>query len=394
MIFVVHPSVVFSIFLLISALINFKGDILSEIKNPLAKPLLIYFILTIPSFINTAAPLFSLMDYSNLVALIIVFFVTVLVFTTGGKMMNVLYFFIIAIFLHSIFVDYLGIISNHRDFGLLGVYYIDFAGLGSLLSFIAVLYSKGFKRLIMSLIFIVITVGLILTQTRNAWFSFGFAVFTLLIFLFIKGKSFHVKRYSVIAILFAATLLVIVLIVYTGQLSTKIENRFDLKSQTVVVDEDPNSFGENSLATRALIWHTAVMAFLEHPVIGIGAYSFRYTSGIHYKIPKGFYKLFVQGRTPHVTYLQVITETGIIGLFGFIFLIISVGKFLRKTLKCYHAKEDVERSLMIIWSLIYILFSMFMTESWLYGQYIMWFGILLGFLINNNKLLQINTLEN
>jgi len=102
MIFVVHPSVVFSFFLLISALLNFKGELLNEIKNPLAKPLLIYFVLTIPSFINSAAPLFSLMDYSNLVGLIVVFFVVVIDFSSGKKIINVFYFFIVAMLLHSI----------------------------------------------------------------------------------------------------------------------------------------------------------------------------------------------------------------------------------------------------------------------------------------------------
>jgi len=394
MIFVVHPSVVFSFFLLISALLNFKGELLNEIKNPLAKPLLIYFVLTIPSFINSAAPLFSLMDYSNLVGLIVVFFVVVIDFSSGKKIINVFYFFIVAMLLHSIFVDYLGITSNRRAFGLLGVYYIDFAGLGGVLSFISVLYSRGLKRIVMSMIFIVITMGLILTQTRNAWFSFGFAIFTLLIFLFVKGRSFHIKRNLVLIIFVATIILSLALIISTGQLGSKIENRFDLKSQTVVVDNDPNSLGENSLASRALIWHTAAMAFLEHPIIGIGSYSFRYTSGLYFKIPKSFYKLFVVNRTPHVTYIQVITETGIIGLLGFIFFIISIVRLLVKTLKYNHTEYDVERSLMIVWSLIYILFSMFMTESWLYGQYIMWFGILLGFLIINSRLLQKNTNEN
>jgi len=374
-------------------LINFKGDLFTVVKNPLTKPLLIYFIITIPSFINTPAPLLSLRDYSNLISLIIVFYVTIIGFSTDIEMRNAFYIFICALFLHSIFVDYLGLMSSHRAFGLLGVYYIDFAGLGGVISFIAVIYTKGIKRILMCVILVVITLGLILTQTRNAWFAFGFAIITLLFFLIIKGKLFYIKRSSVITLLLISISFVFIMVLFTGNVGASIEKRFDLKSQTVDADENAD-ISQNSFASRALIWHTAAMAYIEHPIIGIGAYSFKHISIMYYKIPKKLFQEFVQGRTPHVTYLQVLTETGIIGLLGFIIFIISIVRFIIKSLKCPHTENDVVRSLMIIWSLIYILFSMFMTESWLYGQYTMWFGVLLGFLINNHKLLNLNPVKN
>ncbi|MFA7229320.1 MAG: hypothetical protein WC061_09815, partial [Melioribacteraceae bacterium] len=105
------------------------------------------------------------------------------------------------------------------------------------------------------------------------------------------------------------------------------------------------------------------------------------------KIPKSFYKLYVEGRTPHVTYLQVLTETGVLGLIGFIFFISAIIKEMKKVLKFDKTREETVLSLMVTWSFVYIIFSMFMTESWLYGQYIVWIGMLLGFLVNNYRML-------
>ncbi len=391
---IVHQSIFFSFFLLLSALINFRGNILHSVKNPVLVTLCVYFISVIPSLINTPALLLSLRDMLNLLALFIVFIVTLLAFYSKNKMMSVLYFFIIAVFLHSLVVVYLGITSSLRVFGILGVYYIDFAGLGSIMSFILILYSRGFRRIMFSSIFVIITLGLIITQTRNAWISTYFAMFTLLIFLFCKGKFTYTKRSSIFAWIIGSFMLITAIFLLAENYNSNIENRLGVDNQVQVTVNDPTSFGGNSFVTRAMIWQTSVMAFLKHPVIGIGCYAFRHVSNMYYTIPKVFYKLYVEGRTPHITYLQVITETGIIGLIGFLFFIYSIVKFMIMTLRLNLSRDDIVRTLIIIWSFVYIIFSMFMTESWLYGQYIVWIGVLLGFLVNNFKLITINTIEN
>ena len=381
----VHPSVVFSIFLLIGASINFKGNLIKEVNNQLWFPLLFYFVSTLPSFVNTQAPLLSLRDFSNLISLIIVFFVTILGFSSKKKMILIFSIFIVAVLLHSLFVVSLGITTGKRVFGILGVYYIDYAGLGSVVTFILALYNKGIKRIIFSAIFIVITLGLILTQTRNAWSSTAFAIFTLILYLFFNAKKAFIKR-SILVLL--AVAVIGLLIVSSRSTGVDVGDRLDVNKKAVTLTDNPESIELNSFASRFMIWHTAFYAFLEHPVIGIGSYSFKYTSQLYYVIPKGFYKLWVEGRTPHITYLQVLTETGIVGLLGFLFFITNVIKLLLQSLKLLIKKDDFIITLMIIWSLVYIIFSMMMTDSWLYGPYIVWLGVLLGFLVNNKKRLE------
>ena len=381
----IHPAVVFSGFLLFSTIFNIKVNIWNKSKNHLWFPLFVYFISTLPSFVNTSEPLLSLRDFSNLISLFIVFFVTIHLIESIKKMKGVFYFFIVAVLFHSLIVIYLGVTSNIRAFGLLGVYYIDFAGLGSVLTFILFIYIGGIKKIFAGLAFILITFGLILTQTRNAWISFGFALVTLMIFLIFKWNSFYVKRKLIGSTLFILILIIGILFIFAGSFNSKMESRIDLTNQSVITD-DPESVATNSFVSRVLIWHTAVIAFLEHPIIGIGVYSFKHTSEIYYKIPKVFYKLYVEGRTPHITYLQVLTETGIVGLIAFIFFISRVVREIRNVLSLKKTKEETMISLMISWSLLYIVFSMFMTESWLYGQYIAWIGVLLGCLVNISRI--------
>lgn len=383
-----HQIVFIPILLVVSLFVNFKNITLDDVRNPLLKTLLIYLIPVVISFINTKAFWLSLRDSLNLAALILTFIVTLICIKDRKYMMNIFYFFIVAIFLHSLYVNFLGITTGRRVFGLLGVYFIDFAGLGSVLTFIMMIYAKNIYKVFYAILFFIITVGLILTQTRNAWLTTGFSLFSLFLYLAFKGKKLFIKRDLLIFLALVAIGVSIIFILGSG---IKVNQRSDTKNQTLVLTDDPESSNVNSYFTRLMIWHTAANAILKHPMIGIGAYSFKHSSQLFYTIPKPFFNIYVKNKTPHVAILQVLTETGVLGLIVFSIFIFHLIKFLFSSLKKVRIIEDVKITLLIVWSLVYIVFSMLMTESWLYGQYAVWFGILLGLLINNQKQLEIST---
>lgn len=380
-----HQIVFIPILLVFSVFINYRNITFDDVRNPLLKPLFIFLIPVAISFFNTSAFWLSLRDSLNLVALILTFFVTLIVIKDRKQMMNIFYFFIIAILLHSLYVNYLGITTGRRVFGLLGVNYIDFAGLGSVLTFILMIYAKNIFKAIYAVMFTLITVGLILTQTRNAWLSTGFAIFTLFLYLIFRGRKIFVKRGLLILLALFAIGLSMIIILRSG---IKVNQRSDTKNQTLVLTDDPESSNVNSYFTRLLIWHTAANAIMQHPIIGIGAYSFKHSSQLYYTIPKPFFKIYVENNRPHVTYLQILTETGVFGFVIFIAFIFQILKVTFNSLKKISQIGDVKITLMIVWSLIYIIFSMMMTDAWSYGQYAVWFGILLGLLINNLKQLE------
>ncbi len=380
-----HQVSLVSILLFFSVMLNYKGIIIDLIRNPFYKPFAVYTIAVIVSYFNVSVLWPSLRDLINLLAFYSIFTVTIILIKESKQILFIFGFFIIAVFLYSLQVVYIGITTGQRVFGLLGVNYIDFAGIGSVLSFLLIIYSKSLKKILFVVFFFTITVGLFLTQTRNAWVSTGFSIGSLIIYLSFKGNSLFVKRYLLIVFVLVTVAGSLLFVLTSG---IDINKRSDTKNQTLILTDDPSTSNVNSYFTRLLIWHTAVNAIVKHPIIGIGAYSFKHSSQNYYTIPKAFYKLHVKNRTPHVTYLQVLTETGIFGLITFLLIIYRIIKEMVDSLKKTKELPDVPVTLMIVWSLVYIVFSMFMTESWLYGQYIVWFGILLGLLVNNRKRLE------
>ncbi|MFC2082237.1 O-antigen ligase family protein [Bacteroidota bacterium] len=383
-----HQVVYYTTFVFLAFLVNYKGHLKKELTLPIFLPYLIYCVTTIPSLINTPSLTKSLLDSYNLVAFFIASFTTLFMIDSHRKILNLVYFFLFGVFVHSLIVIYLGLSSGERVFGLLNVFYVDLAGLAGINSFILFIFLKGRKKVITGLVFIVSTFGLILTQTRNAWLSFAVAFISFVIYLLIKGPSFNVKRSVIFVNALVSIAILGVIFLYSSGLTSDIQQRFEVQTQTQeIVDQDPHSIAENSLVSRFFIFHTAINAFVEHPYIGIGLYSFKYASKMYYTIPRSFYKYFVENKTPHVTYLEVLTETGILGFIGFMVFLFALIKFIIKSLKTRGDDTDNIRTLLICWSFVYIIFSMFMTEAWLYGQFIVWMGILVGLLISNYNII-------
>lgn len=379
-----HTAVFFTAFLFFSFLVSYKGESKADVLSPLIYPFLIYLITTIPSLINTPNLLFSIIGEYHLIAFAILFITIAIRIDSHKRILNVIYFFLFGVGVHSIIVIFLGLSSGERVFGLLDVFYVDFAGLGGIISFILLVYLKGSKKVLAGVLFITITFGLVLTQTRNAWLSFAVSFISLVIYLLFKGPKLNIQRTSIISNAFASLLIIGAIFIFAGNITSDIQERFDSKAQTgEVLDQDPNSIVENSFVTRLFIWHTAINAFMEHPYIGVGAYSFPVSSKQYYKIPRPFYETFVQNRTSHVTFLSVLTETGIIGFIGFIFFLVANLKLFFKNLKLVREKSDIMRTLIICWVFVYMSASMFMTDAWLFGQQILIWGIFLGLLLSN-----------
>ncbi len=383
-----HNSILFTFFVAITLIFTYSGNFIYRLDKKVLYSFLIYFLSTIPSLFVTAKPLNSLFEATNLFAFLVVMITTMLVIDTSKMIMRILYFFIFAVFIHSIIVIYQGITTGDRVFGLLGVFFVDLAGLGTLLSIILFFQTDGVKKLFFGIISLIILLALIFTQTRNAWLSLAVSFVLLIIYLVI-----HRKKYKMNALYISLVIVVLSLGTYfsfsvVSKSNYSVEKRLDVGSQTLQLSKNTPKGGINSFISRILIWHTAFEAFLEYPITGIGLYSFKYTSGEYYKIPKNFYEEFVEGRTPHVTYIEVLAETGVIGFIGFSFFIFTIIRLIVSSLKYSGSKEDIKRTLLICWSFVYIIFSMAMTEAWLYGQYLIWFGILIGLLSNNQKLLK------
>lgn len=380
-----HISVFFTVFVALSFLLNSHGYRIVDFQTPLNKAIVIYILSILPSIFNSADKLATVGKLYNLVALLIVMFSISISLRDDKRVVCVIYLFLAGVFFNTIYVVYSAISTGNRAFGFSGVFYVDFVGLGSLFLVIIFIYSEGIKKIFFGFLLSFFIAGLILTQTRNAWLSFILSFTLLILYLLKKNKSYAISPKALT--LFVSIMFVFVSLIYfsASNLSSSLNDRFSEKAQTVEINESTSSVGENSFMTRALIWHTAANAFLKHPFIGIGAYSFPFTSKYYYTIPKAFHKIYVEGRTPHVTFIAVLCETGLIGFSGFIFLLVAILRTAFKNLEQVKSKKNIPFSLIINWAFVYMLISMFMTDAWLWGQQLMIIAMFLGFLIAQNK---------
>jgi len=278
-----------------------------------------------------------------------------------------------------------GLTSPRRAFGFAGIMFVDYVGIAITMNFILLLMSKGKKyRIFLVPSFIIFVAALLVTETRNAWLSTFLCLFLLMIFITLNAKKFEMKRSFLIATLVSSILVLSSLVFTVTSLKPEVSERVE---QTTKVEESIDQSGQvqSSLLMRVLIWHTAYLAFLEHPVIGIGAYSFPFSSYQYYRVPRMIFEDYVKGKTPHVTFIAVAVETGLIGLFAFLFFLIASLKFSYDSIKRSKSFEDTSFSLLLFGPLIYITISMLMTDAWLWGQGIILWGILLGFNFWNRK---------
>lgn len=380
-----HVSVFFTVFIMLSFLLNSHGYHIDDFQTPLNKAIFIYILSILPSFYNSVDKLVTLGKLFNIVAMLIVMYSISISMRDDKKIASIIYLFLTGVFFNTIYVVYSAISTGNRAFGFSGVFYVDFVGLGSLFLVIIFIYTKGAKKIFSGFLLIFFITGLMLTQTRNAWLSFALSFILLMLYLLKNHKNYSVSPKLLTS--FILFMLIVGTVVYfsASNISTSLNDRISGKTQITELTESTASIGENSFITRALIWHTAGNAFLKHPFVGIGIYSFPFSSQYYYTIPKAFYKVYVEGRTPHVTFIAVLAETGIIGFIGFIFLLIVIIKTAFQNLKQLKSRRNIPFSLIINWTFIYMLISMFMTDAWLWGQQLMIIAIFLGLLIAQNK---------
>lgn len=171
--------------------------------------------------------------------------------------------------------------------------------------FMLFIYEKQKKyKLIYLLIFILTTVNIVLTFSRNVLIGFGIGI---LVLILIYSK----KLLAVFVPLVASALCI-------PQIRIRI-----------------SEVGESSLnISRIKLWKTALLMFRDHPVFGVGNgnYAAEYNTYV-YRYPQ----LYCGFKTypAHNTYLKILSELGIVGEIVFItmiiFLVLRLYKFIKNS---------------------------------------------------------------
>jgi O-antigen ligase len=380
-------AVLFAPVLVVSFIINYKNIELKDFRNPLIFPFLFYLILCIPSLIFTEALGASLFKMLNLVSFIIVILLSVASIERTKELEIYLTIFLVGALLNGIYLIFEGIMTQQRAFGFSGVMYVDFVGIAFIISLIIVILSSDSYKIIALVLSPIFALASLLTQTRNSWLAMFLSVIILLFYLIKESAFFNINRRIVVLILLFFSLILGAGIVTLKSVNPKVFERTEEFTQSNKEVLDEGGKVSSSLVSRFFIWHTAVNAFLDKPWTGIGLYAFPYLSQNYYTIPNFLFELYVRDKTPHVTFLAVIVETGVIGLFGFLIFVYFMLKISFSTIKLAVKRREKILALIITWCIVYITISMFMTDAWLWQRGIVSWGMFLGMVLAFRKML-------
>ena len=161
-------------------------------------------------------------------------------------------------------------------------------------------------------------VVVLLSGRRSAWFMLliGLSAYLPLVFISLSARV----RYII-----AGTLCVAVVLV--GSVYFK---RPDINRRIVLLGGILNSEyqAERATSMRTPIWDTAVNTFQDNWLNGVGPRGFRYAYGIYADEDNYFVR---QGRNsqthPHLVFLEIAVETGVLGLLGFILFYLTLLRY-------------------------------------------------------------------
>ena len=189
--------------------------------------------------------------------------------------------------------------------------------------------SKKLKFLL-SILVILLLICLLATYARGGWFGFIIGILFMFFYIF---KNLKLK--TKLLLLFFSVGLLAAFLILPHSLKSKITaiGKLNFRSY-VTINERIKSFikieegGSNLVRLR--LWSEALRITKDFPMVGCGLNT--------YSIVARGYKSFEQGGIyPHNSYFQMLAETGLLGLFAFLFVLYS---FFRMGLRYLNQKKD------------------------------------------------------
>ncbi|MDO9464874.1 MAG: O-antigen ligase family protein [bacterium] len=294
------------------------------IKTPLNLPIMYWGIVIILASVGSIAPSYSFYEFrSQFLKQIILFFIVINNIKTKKQMLKIVYMLAISACVFSIYgiCGYFNstLTEYGRATGAFGSYSRSamYCILVIPLILIVFFHTKN-KYIKLGLVLSALLTGilLVLTFTRGPWvILFG----TLLMLLFKKSKKMLTA--------FLAALLL--LAIFCGPVTERIKFTFEVKEGI-----------NRALSGRLTLWHNSLQIIKKHPVLGVG-----YGPNIFRKMylhPE--YKFYLtdphgnfQQSDAHNLYLQILIETGIVGLLAFMYLL---ARYAKCAYKSYVHTED------------------------------------------------------
>jgi len=331
-------------------------------RTPLDKPILFFAIALGISLINSVDLHIGIITYLWHIQVLVLFYVLAgSIQTTEIK--NLLVFFLLITVLHSVYNIILFISTNGtiRAMGLAGVPTDVLTLTALIICYPLYIYEKQMARKIfVSIIFIILLFGLMATKTRGAFISFALCfVFTSLISLRKARKT--ALRFAIGNIVVLSLCILISLVVISSLYPSFLKA---LSHQVYIV---PGVQKIDTTQIRFFLWNVALKTFLQNPIFGIGLGQFYRILVISPELRLNIFSIFMRGLDPHNTVLYYLSQTGLVGLLGFFYLIFSCFGLLLRKFNESEGVEDIKISAALIGLLFLVIASSLYAGEWFYG---------------------------
>ncbi len=379
-------AILFSLPLGLSFIVKYTDISSKDLKNPLNKPMSIYLMSILPSFLYMANPRPSIFMLSHFVGFIIVLYSIVGGVKTYRQISSLVIVYIILTLLNSLDVIRLFMSGVKRPFGFAGLWFVDYSALGVCLALAIAIVKRNYIRWLFLSIALIVLIALLLTQTRNTWVS---ALLTLLILvgcLIVYPEIIDVPRAKIVKMAMVCGIAFVGVVLLIALTLPKVSDRVNNLRDKAGYSIDESGHTDNSFISRLLIWNTAYNAFRTHPIVGMGIYAFQFSSKIYSTLPKILYKRFVEMRHPHQTFIAVLAETGLLGFAGFLVIFITAIRHAFLSLRLSVNTQGRSYAFIAAIGVCYCSVSMFFTDAWLWGQQLILLGLIYGIMLAIRKI--------
>ncbi|VAW38076.1 hypothetical protein MNBD_GAMMA01-1877 [hydrothermal vent metagenome] len=224
-----------------------------------------------------------------------------------------------AIYQYFVGVDIIGRASYAgRLNGIFGEHHAKLGPVLALLLPIAMVGLKTQKSMIRWASIFVIIITILLSGTRSAWLMMLFTLFAYW-FHHVKQRRFQLLLKSILVASIMATSLWFI--------SPEFQQRIERSASILQGSQTSIDF---ALADRLPIWQTSWSMIKQHPINGIGAHAFRKAYPTFASADDSWQQQGGVGMHAHHWVLEVLAETGIIGLILLSFAIYKLMMFVRK----------------------------------------------------------------
>ncbi|MCF8412181.1 MAG: O-antigen ligase family protein [Melioribacteraceae bacterium] len=361
------PATIIAGALLLPFIISYSKIRSEDFKNPLTFYIVLYVLSTFPSYFNSVNLFKTILVNYNLLVFLILFFLGLITYKSEKLIKNTFYIFLVFVIINGFNVVFDAVFLQERAFGFAGIMSTDYTGICIAVLGTALLINYSKRKVVLALLLLFLIGVSIFTQTRSTWLVIILLFGIIGVYLFIKGNEYQIQKKRLVT--YAVLILLSTSIIYslTLVLNPTVATRTEQVNQLdQVIDKEGKV--KNSLVSRFFIWHTSFNAIAEHPIIGIGSYSFPFSNHLYYTIPEFLFEDYVKNNSPHVGYLAVLTETGVVGLLFFVLLIFNLIRFGIENVKMASDSEQKKFNLLIFVPLLYLIISLATTDAWLWRQ--------------------------